>query len=99
MDGSSHFQPGEGPSRGLLRDCTTGCGTDGSFYSTKKELIIAVFVLTSLLSVLCSLCSYNLILLPWDRDKCVNFLTAGSVINFTTVLFVCLYVLLVRHDI
>ena len=28
------FQPGEGPSRGLLRDCTTGCGTDGLFYST-----------------------------------------------------------------
>ena len=25
---------GEGPSRGLLRECTTGCGTDGSFYST-----------------------------------------------------------------
>ena len=30
------FQPGEGPSRGLLRDCTTGCGTDGSFYSTTQ---------------------------------------------------------------
>ena len=28
------FQPGGGPSRGLLLDCTTGCGTDGSFYST-----------------------------------------------------------------
>ena len=27
---------GEGPSRGLLRDCTTGCGTDGSFYSNLK---------------------------------------------------------------
>ena len=26
-----------GPSRGLLRDCTTGCGTDGSFYSTTKD--------------------------------------------------------------
>ena len=24
------------PSRGLLRDCTTGCGTDGSFYSTSS---------------------------------------------------------------
>ena len=67
---------------------------------TEKELIIAVFVLTSLLSDLCSLCSYNLILLPWDDEKCVHFLTAGiCVINFTTVLFVCLYVLLVRHDI
>ena len=33
-----HFQPGEGPSRGLLRDCTAGCGTDGSFYSTKQEV-------------------------------------------------------------
>ena len=32
-----HFQPGEGPSRGLLRDCTTGCETDGSFYSTSGE--------------------------------------------------------------
>ena len=31
------FQPGEGPSRGLLRDCTTGCGTDGSFYSTSSN--------------------------------------------------------------
>ena len=30
------FQPGKGPSRGLLRDCTTGCGTDGSFYSTNS---------------------------------------------------------------
>ena len=29
-----HFQPGEGPSRGLLRDCTTGCGTDGALHST-----------------------------------------------------------------
>ena len=28
------FQPGEGPSRGLLRDCTTGCGTDGVLHST-----------------------------------------------------------------
>ena len=26
------------PSRGLLRDCTTSCGTDGSFYGTKQEL-------------------------------------------------------------
>ena len=24
-------------SRGLLRDCTTGCGTDGSFYSTISD--------------------------------------------------------------
>ena len=31
--GSRRFQPGEGHSRGLLRDCTIGCGTDGSFYS------------------------------------------------------------------
>ena len=31
------FQPGEGPSRGLLRDCTTGCGTDGSFYTTNNN--------------------------------------------------------------
>ena len=31
----SRFQSGEGPSRGLLRDCTTGCGTDGPFYSTR----------------------------------------------------------------
>ena len=28
------FQPGEGPSRGLLRDCATGCGTDGALDST-----------------------------------------------------------------
>ena len=25
------------PSRGLLRDCTSGCGTDGSFHSTIKD--------------------------------------------------------------
>ena len=31
---SRRFQPGEGPSRGLLRDCTTGCGTDGSICGT-----------------------------------------------------------------
>ena len=31
------FQPGEGPSRGLLRDCTTGCGTDGALHSTSTE--------------------------------------------------------------
>ena len=31
------FQPGEGPSRGLLRDCTTGCGTDWSIYSTNPD--------------------------------------------------------------
>ena len=36
------FQPGEGPSRGLLRDCTTGCGTDGSFYSTNKDTMDAL---------------------------------------------------------
>merc|ERR1712079_495878 len=36
-NGSKRFQPGEGPSRGLLRDCTTGCGTDGSFYSTNRD--------------------------------------------------------------
>ena len=28
------FQPGEGPSRGLLRDYTTSCGTDGALHST-----------------------------------------------------------------
>ena len=26
------------PSRGLLRDCTTGCGTDGALHSTNLEL-------------------------------------------------------------
>ena len=31
------FQPGEGPSRGLRRDCTTGCGTDGALHSTTDE--------------------------------------------------------------
>ena len=31
---SRRFQPGEGPSRGLLSDCTTGCGTDGALHST-----------------------------------------------------------------
>ena len=25
------------PSRGLLRDCTTGCGTDGALHSTTQE--------------------------------------------------------------
>ena len=30
------FQPGEGPSRGLLRDCTSGCGTDGSICGTTQ---------------------------------------------------------------
>ena len=34
---SSRFQPGEGPSRGLLRDCTTGCGTDGSICGTNGD--------------------------------------------------------------
>ena len=29
-------QPGEGPSRGLLRDCTSGCGTDGPLHSTSE---------------------------------------------------------------
>ena len=33
------FQPGEGPSRGLLRDCTTGCGTDGSICGTNVDSI------------------------------------------------------------
>ena len=28
---------GEGPIRGLLRDCTTGCGTDGSICGTNCE--------------------------------------------------------------
>ena len=36
--GSNRFQPGEGPSRGLLRDCTTGCGTDGATHSTSPTL-------------------------------------------------------------
>ena len=31
------FQPGEGPSRGLLRDCTTGCGTDGALHSSTQD--------------------------------------------------------------
>ena len=26
-----------GPSRGLLRDCTTGCGTDGALTALLKE--------------------------------------------------------------
>ena len=34
------FQPGEGPSRGLPRDCTTGCGTDGSIYSTSPDAVV-----------------------------------------------------------
>ena len=33
------FQPGEGPRRGLLRDCTTGCGTDGALHSTKYDVV------------------------------------------------------------
>ena len=37
---SRRFQPGEGPSRGLLRDCTTGCGTDGALHSTTHGSII-----------------------------------------------------------
>ena len=35
--GSRRFQPGEGPSRGLFRDCTTGCGTDGALHSTTAD--------------------------------------------------------------
>ena len=31
---SRRFQLGEGPSRGLFRACTTGCGTDGSICGT-----------------------------------------------------------------
>ena len=27
------------PHRGLLRDCTTGCGTDGALHSTNFDLI------------------------------------------------------------
>ena len=34
---SRRSQPGEGPSRGLLRDCTTGCGTDGALHSTSPQ--------------------------------------------------------------
>ena len=34
LGASRRFQPGEGPSRGLFRDCTTGCGTDGSICGT-----------------------------------------------------------------
>ena len=37
------FQPGEGPGRGLLRDCTTGCGTDASFYSTNNQLTYSFY--------------------------------------------------------
>ena len=33
------FQPGEGPRRDLLRDCTTGCGTDGALHSTNYYLV------------------------------------------------------------
>ena len=33
----TQFQPGEGPSRGLLCDCTTGCGTDGALHSTNQD--------------------------------------------------------------
>ena len=36
-----HFQPGEGTSRGLLRDCTTGCGTDGALHSITLSSIQA----------------------------------------------------------
>ena len=35
--GSSRFQPGEGPSRGLLRNSTTACGTDGSICGTNSD--------------------------------------------------------------
>ena len=34
---SRRFQPGEGPSRGLLHDCTTGRGTDGTLHSTSGD--------------------------------------------------------------
>ena len=37
--GSSRFQPGEVHSRGLLRDCTTGCGTDGSICGTTSDAL------------------------------------------------------------
>ena len=32
------MQPGEGPSRGLLRDCTTGCGTDEALHSSNLDM-------------------------------------------------------------
>ena len=35
--GSSRFQPGEGPSRGLLRNCTTGCGPMDRFAALVKK--------------------------------------------------------------
>ena len=47
------FQPGEGPSRGLLCDCTTGCGTDGALHSTNSILLISVIFL-----IVCS--GYNM---------------------------------------
>ena len=33
------FQPGKGPSRCLLHDCETGCGTDGSICSTTADTV------------------------------------------------------------
>ena len=48
---SRRFQPGEGPSRGLLRDCTTGCGTDGALHSTNLHtshlVVFTAFALAS----------------------------------------------------
>ena len=35
---SRRFQPGEGPSRGLLCGCTTGYGTDGSICGTSPDV-------------------------------------------------------------
>ena len=31
------------PSRGLLCDCTTGCGTDGALHSTNEDYELALF--------------------------------------------------------
>ena len=34
------YNHGEGPGRGLLRDCTTGCETDGALHSTNHDDVI-----------------------------------------------------------
>ena len=63
---------------GLLRDCTTGCGTDGSFYGTTPNTALATVVKLSVENCYCSsFVNFNNAMgkdfeLPHHRKEC-NF--------------------------
>ena len=58
MSGSSRFQPGEGPSRGLLCDCTTS-----PIHRFAALIFIVISPLSSILATLIS--SFE----PWDHGN------------------------------